>query len=410
MNPRVFLSHSSKDEALTRAVADALTAGDPGHPGFEVLVDYACLRGGEAWPTQLHAMMAFAHAGVLLLSRQAMDRPDWVLKEAYILTWRQSLDPTFKVFYALLDDVTRDEISQAGFAPANLPLIQSLQAKDGPGIAAEVLRLGPRAGGGSSPFEELTTKLAQHLGGLKRKSLDLLAKKLELAPLPWRPDDEDSEVAQIAARILSGELGAYVSVRELINELKAFSVSGDSLKAIIRWVAPCWLTPEAAGRFAVVVADAIRRGKGSEAVINGSCVIPYTSTMFLYRAQPFGFHWRVTSIEGGTNQVDAAFYTGEICKWLRLKLPDDYEGDDARIIALLKQEPPFLVVPLPAPDAATFKTLRDRFPSVVFVLWTGPALVPLEFAGPVVIEPPIDLERETEEHLSWRGARKAAQW
>jgi hypothetical protein len=94
MRPRIFLSHSSKDETLTRDVAGALALGGGGHPGFEVLVDYDHLRAGEEWPAQLHAMMAFAHAGVLLLTRAAMNRPHWVLKEAYILTWRQSLDPT----------------------------------------------------------------------------------------------------------------------------------------------------------------------------------------------------------------------------------------------------------------------------------------------------------------------------
>ena len=64
--PRLFISHSSRNQALTEQIRDALQAPAGGHPGFEVLVDVDRLRAGEEWPIQLHAMMAHADAGLIL--------------------------------------------------------------------------------------------------------------------------------------------------------------------------------------------------------------------------------------------------------------------------------------------------------------------------------------------------------
>ena len=187
--PRLFLSHSSKDCALTEGTAAELRKPGPGaHEGFEVLVDADALRAGEEWPYQLHSMMAFAQAGLLLFTPAAMSRPDWVRNEAYILTWRRSLDPSFKVFYALLDGVTCDDLTAKGFDPAHLRLIQSLKTTSSTAvdaIVAEVKAGVPSVNSAPTPFEDLVTKLAQHFNALGDAQLTNLAAKLDAPPARW---------------------------------------------------------------------------------------------------------------------------------------------------------------------------------------------------------------------------------
>jgi hypothetical protein len=50
------------------------------------------------------ALRSDCHAAVLLLSRNAAASPS-VLKEATILAWRRSLDPSFQLFPVCLTDV-----------------------------------------------------------------------------------------------------------------------------------------------------------------------------------------------------------------------------------------------------------------------------------------------------------------
>ena len=407
--PRVFVSHSSKDAALTDAVADALGRGDP---KFEPLVDKECLRGGEEWPNQLHAMMAYAHAGLLLLTRAAMTRPDWVRKEAYILTWRRSLDPDFKVFYTLRDGVTREDLAKNGFGPAHLDLIQALQATEPDGIAAEIRKWGPPSIGPATPFEMLTDRLSANLK-VDDKSLSQLATDLGAPPLlPWLGDQSKLGVGRVAARLLAGEFGQIRDLLGLINALKSMGLEKPALKNTMRWVAPYWLSPEAAGKFAAAIEGLWSHQQGGLAAMNGECVAQYTAKMFVYRARPFQFQCEITNFESGTHKTDADFYTARICKWLRkreLEKPYDerveYPDDDEELMATLAGRSPFLFVPIKAPDDATLKTLRTRFPRVVFLLCTGPQLEPPDYTLPVVaLEPALNVEREKREFDQWTGS------
>jgi hypothetical protein len=412
MQPRIFLSHSSKDPALTQAVSAALETPAGDHPGYEVLVDAQCLQAGEEWPVQLHSMMAYAHAGLILLTRAAIARPDWVRNEAYILAWRRSLDPAFKLFYVLLDDVKSTDLSAAGFDPTHLRLIQAIEAGDPAGIAGEAKALGPKGTGSRTPFEELALKLAEFLRGVDPSLLGLVCERLKAPPLPWRPGSQAEYVERMAARLLSGQLGDYEKLSALINELKSLAVPPASLKIALRWMAPYWLPPAASGRFAAVVRDLWHDSEGGTALINGRHVIPYTAEMFVYKARPFDFQCRIAEIEAPAHKADAEYYKHQICEWLRRKMPDDYERcDDAAIVELLSDELPFLFVPLPVPvpDTITLDTLRAWFPRVVFLVWTGDTLPEGRDAGApgIVLTPAVDAVREHIEYFEWRNAVKA---
>jgi hypothetical protein len=415
--PRLFISHSSKDVALTEAVAAALKVDDPPrHPGFEVLVDKDALQAGEDWPIQLHAMMAYADAGLLLFTRAAMKRPDWIRKEAYILTWRRSLDPSFKVFYTYLDDVKDADLTAGGFAPAHLNLIQRLQATEAAAIAAEVRGLTGARLQNQTPYEELVFYLSQHLKQLDPAALDLLADQLGAPAVAWwQPKGVSPGLARIAARMLAGQFGSVATLSTLVNKLKALDVGRSSLKILLRWVAPYWLPPETAGRLGAVIDGLWTNGQGGWASLNGNEVMAYTAKMFVYRARPFAFNCRVARIENPSHAGDANFYKKQICKWLRNednRLGDDerigYSDDDDDVVAQVQKQLPFLFVPLRTPDEPTLKKLRDMFPTVIFLLWTGKDLEPIDYDLPVIpLEPPVDRGRETTELQQWQSALQA---
>ncbi|HXT51709.1 MAG TPA: toll/interleukin-1 receptor domain-containing protein [Thermoanaerobaculia bacterium] len=411
--PRLFISHSSQDKALTRELVDVLKPALGDHPGFEPLVDVDCLAAGEEWPQQLHAMMAYAHAGLLLFTRAAMNRPDWIRKEAYILTWRRSLDPSFKVFYTFLDDVVEKDLTDRGFGPAHLNLIQRLPAITPEEISVQLRALQP-AVLPSTPFDELVLALTQSLK-LEAVALEALVAKLQAPAVPWLPSGMSAAVGQIAARLLAGRFGSLRNLSGLINDLKKLGIEGEALRKVMRWVAPHWLAPEAAGKLAAVVDQLWRHGQGGWAAINGSAAARlYTARMFVYRVLPFQFQTRVAQVEGPTHDASADYYTGAICKWLREQeqhVPPDervYPPDDEALIEQLETDEGFLFVPLRKPDKATLETLRDRFPRVVFLLWTGEQLEALGFDLPTMpLEPPVDRTVEKVEAAEWRSALNA---
>lgn len=51
---RLFVSHSSHDGDLTRALCNHLKNAVGDEQAFDVLVDYSELEAGRPWPIQLH--------------------------------------------------------------------------------------------------------------------------------------------------------------------------------------------------------------------------------------------------------------------------------------------------------------------------------------------------------------------
>ena len=62
-----------------------------------MLVDMHTLEPGQPWPNQLHEMMGYCQAGILLLTMNSIKSP-WVLKEATILMWRKAVEKKFELF------------------------------------------------------------------------------------------------------------------------------------------------------------------------------------------------------------------------------------------------------------------------------------------------------------------------
>jgi hypothetical protein len=302
--------------------------------------------------------------------------------------------------------VTPEQIDAVGFEPAHLRLIQGLASTKAEDIADEVRKDGPQAPGPPTPLEELTTVVAHALGSVGT-NLTSLSSNLGIPQLPFQLDPSRQEAAQIATRLIQGQFGSYGNLRDVINALLKFSVPAEAIKNLMRWMAPYWLTPEASGRFSAVVQEFWENQKGGLAAVGGKHLMTYTSSMLVDRVRPYAYQTRVAQIELGSDRNDADYYTGQICEWVRNHISKSlYSGDDAQILKQLQADLPWLFVPIAPVDAETLNSLRQRFPTVVFLIWTTP-VGPSE--GDIIsLIPDIDTTREETERQFWRAAVLAA--
>lgn len=217
----IFVSHSSKDKALTAQLCAALR-GDGTIPecwepvvdyeklaDYDLLVDVDGLQAGRPWPKQLHAWMARCHAAVLLLTPHAMRSP-WVLKEATILAWRMSLDASFRLIVVRSADVSDADLAAAGFDPLMLGEIQTIAMADAANTAAAVRQAIGECLGSRTPYDSLCGALQDLMQRVEHNTLQRLAETMRVQAPQWRPelDLRQQYVHAIAARLLSENLVA----------------------------------------------------------------------------------------------------------------------------------------------------------------------------------------------------------
>jgi len=126
---RIFISHSANaiEEPATQAFLDALAARLQGDLGCEPLTDQKDLTAGDEWLQRLYAWMGLCDAAVVLLSPRAVTRENstWVPREANLLLWRKALDPRFVVIPVLIGGVTPADLAGNPFlADARLTDLQ----------------------------------------------------------------------------------------------------------------------------------------------------------------------------------------------------------------------------------------------------------------------------------------------
>jgi len=133
---KLFLSHSSRlDDVkhkytdndanwrLLRETCDCLKAryGDQ----IRILVDKDGLIPGDDWNRELNLWLAECQAAIVLVSRRALERSDWVAKEAAILGWRRALDPGFVLIPVTIEgESTPADLAQGFFGSLDLGRLQ----------------------------------------------------------------------------------------------------------------------------------------------------------------------------------------------------------------------------------------------------------------------------------------------
>jgi hypothetical protein len=131
--PYVFISHSSRDNDITRTIAEQLQQA-----GLRVWVDFHTLRSGDRWVREIQTGVERAAAVLVIMSRAARES-EWVERETLL-----ALDLRLPLFIALIEPVplplhliTRqytDFRDDMGAALSSLlpPLQDALQAPNNP--------------------------------------------------------------------------------------------------------------------------------------------------------------------------------------------------------------------------------------------------------------------------------------
>lgn len=228
MTPVVFFSHSSDDNARADALRQALESGGV----LKTTFDVRDLRQGEAWRPQLYKWMASCHAGLLLVTKQVMVRPAWVLQEATLLRARAMLEGKAFRLFILLDKAAGDDpVWKQWFAPLNLPDLQSFvlpepDANTAPFVSAVQAEM--RALATQPPTDDYFHKLA----ALIRDALvplrdaevarSTLAEGLQVDDADWqRIIGDERRVEQVLAqRLCQGDFGRFEGIAGLFQELQ----------------------------------------------------------------------------------------------------------------------------------------------------------------------------------------------
>jgi len=389
---RIFVSHSSKDNALTEQVRKLLAKS------YEVLVDTKALEGGQPWPVQLHEMMADCHAAVVLLSANAV-ASDWVLKETTILTWRKSLEKDFKLFIAQFPEVTEKQLKRARYEPLQHRLIQGIKSTKAAAIVKSVRE--SLEADAVQPvvtlFDKLVQGLADILEELSEDVLKSVSQRLGAKAPPWRPGVAPMRalVTGIAGKVLQGQLGAYPGLPDLMNELRATKLPAESLRKVLALVAPHWVNAEAAGRLGGLVDEQPGGLRCRAAALNGMHVKRYTGLMYVRRAFPLKFEQQVHGATPALAGNVRDHYAKSICAFCQ-KLPAFEDMEDQEIVERLSEADPWLFVVISPADHKALADLQKLFPRVRFLVWqTGAALDDATLPeGVVRLDPAVDLAVE----------------
>ncbi len=157
--PLIFISHSARSDPSShkqlRSLEKSLLAA-----GFDILLDETRLEGGEPWRNRLHTWMGHCHDAIVLLTEKAL-KSAWVLKEATILSWRQSLSPDFVLLPVYLGISGSDVRKSETFSPLNLSETQALKDLTPKALSEELIRL-------LTPLKRLGAKTPRRL--LKERS------------------------------------------------------------------------------------------------------------------------------------------------------------------------------------------------------------------------------------------------
>jgi len=402
---RLFLSHSSGDNPLVLAIQQRLA----GVAAPKLLLDISGLEANRPWRRDLHEWLARCSAGLVLLTRSVLDRPEWVLKEAIILGFRKDLEEQdFGLFWALGPGVTRQQFLDKGFALAQFGDTQRMKAlariEDVDALVDELVqRLPPQPC--RTPHDELVEALSELLQAARSPEITCpkIARHLNLAVPPhWGPDRIAQLADGVAAAIFRGR-DEGLGIDRLMGELRLWT--REDKRRLAELLAPHWVDPGPAAvlRSIAPALPAAAPPRAAAVAIRGAQVPQFTAQMYLLRAYGQQEFLRAGAVDGDSPDMFGTI-RGDICEFVRQRGLLEGQLKDDTVVQALRSWPDPIYVPLyTLPDEATLKLLRAEFPRVIFIVSEA-----LPGSDQVLdLEPPPPVAVEAAEAQAWQRASKS---
>jgi TIR domain len=387
---RIFISHCTRDD-FTREVRRRLV-----EKLLEMklvpLVDQNIEPGG-IWRAKLHFWLGCCDGAVILFSRQALLDSHWVKKEATILTWRKSLDPRLRIIPVLLGDISPEELTTDYLSSLELGEIQwtrpdSREETDeaaerlADAIALSFKGLSPReADPGLQRWIERATACLR-----KAEPADLrrAANLLRISEEDWNDLSEPAVV--VAHHLLHTDLeDALAALGEILPGLPR-----ESRRVLVELAEPLWIQ-EAAARHILPVT---RRAEGQRLLaINAQ--YQETGNWYIHRATCSAtgtLVLRISGIFGEDQGAEIVAAVEDACRRMVFgpdggrSMPEALREKVLQKNLRLTNRQVFLLVDEHAVRREVVEALRQRFPSVTFVLLSGRSFPDREALGLPAIE------------------------
>lgn len=375
MKPRVFISHSTKDETAHERLSqlrEALSEAE-----FDALVDVEHLRPGQKWRDELYTWLGVCDFAVVIITPRSLE-PDnpWVAREANILMWRRVLDTNFHVAWILADGTRPEDLNQGLFKDLLIQEMQLVVAETGSDqwltdVRDELVRRKEQTWP-INPVDTLSLPIARELQAFDDPTLHGLADVLDVDLGPWCQSDNPAR--NLAAALLHvGIEGAD----EAIDHLAVHGASQSTLETILELIAPSWVDLCAAKSLASAAHKVYEKP-----VLLLNAKSDFAATMFVRRAsgRPPRVEWPrivLPTLFGELGEEDVADRLNEALKsTLRINADPLARDDGQRLAAIIdrhkkKGRPIFVVSRYSDGVSRHLRALQDRFPTLTFLALTG---------------------------------------
>jgi hypothetical protein len=424
---KLFVSHSSRLDDVPHKwtsadrnwrLLDDTCKAIKAHYGhrIEILVDKDGLVPGDQWNHRLNLWLAECHAAIILVSKRALEKSDWVAKEAAILSWRAEIDPDFALIPVTLQGETTAGDLANGFG-GSIRLDDSQCIRDacsGADVLAGLRRLGwepdalPHTH--ETPLDLLRAGIAELLADRATPaSIEAALGRLGAPTTPTGAPRHERRADQLARRLLDLRADApgscFDDFRTVLQDLAPDPALGDrDIVQLFKAIRALWVMPAAASH----LPRALREGHPiALAATQAHLADPelgtehYTLDRYIERAWLRKPAFRVIPVTGVGDvdqvrqQIRAAYFPPPAFRVLRPDVMDEHLRADPNCY-------PILTIATgkdgrPPPDRAQLQdlvVLRQEYPQLVVLLTMEPDHDPLSNKRVSIVEPALDPDAE----------------
>jgi hypothetical protein len=378
--PRVFISHSSREDSVTAQVLDAISADLCAD--FAVRVDKSHNRIGEDWRHTLNTWIGGCDAAIVLISSRALES-SFVAYEASILGFRAE-SANLRLIPVLLPPVDATAVEHSRLAPANLTRLQAVTAPTVDEIIAKIRKELVSVVRTQTPIDHQVEYLSSLLGPVSPSIAAECARELDVKLDSWEPTSDPTRL--LALKMVTVGLQR---ARPLIRKIRAFLGERD-LRNLVDAVASSWVDYCSAEQIRQTAkGERARRSLGTNARDN------LIVKCYVFRASGVADGWKLVEIDGvfDENVVETLSHKIRTSLADRLNVPMDDLVTELEDYDCEYGEPLFVALNGEGINPKVVERLRVIFPSITFFFLAGQSHVlheTLKSARVRFLEPPLD--------------------